>query len=86
MALPTLADGSPATDLMIYNSGNVAAFIAFGTTNTVAAVIPTGTAANGISIPPGGLIILSKSTDTTYVAGITASSTATVYLYAGIGS
>lgn len=85
VALPALASGSSATDLLVVNNGDKTAFIAFGTANTVAAVIPTGTAANGIAILPGITMVLDKGTYT-YVAGITASDTTTLYLYQGLGS
>lgn len=83
---PALADGSPATDVLIYNAGSVAAFITFGTDNTVATVIPVdGTSANGIPIPPGVILVLDKGF-ATWVSGITGSSTASVYLTQGFGS
>jgi len=83
--LPTLPDGSMATDLMIINTGSVAAFITFGETSPTS-VIPTGTAQNGICIPAGVVMVLAKSITSVYVAGITASSTTTLYLYQGYGS
>jgi hypothetical protein len=83
--LPTLPVGSSATDIMIVNNGANAAFIAFGQTAPTA-VVPTSTAANGICIPPGVVMVLSNSPLNTYVAGITASSTTTLYFYQGYGS
>lgn len=83
--LPTLTTNSPATDIMIINNGAVSAFIAFGAAAPTA-VIPTGTAANGICIPAGVVMVFANSVPNVFVAGITASSTTTLYFYQGYGS
>ncbi len=82
---PALSAKSSSTDVMIVNTGSVAVFIAFGTA-TLSAVIPTdGISQNGICIPGGAIMVLCKG-KATWVAGITATSTASVYLYQGYGS
>lgn len=86
VAFPALATDSPATDVLIYNAGSVAAWIAFGNDSSVVVAIPTaGTPANGIALAPGVEMALDKS-NALYVVGITASSTASVYITQGIGS
>lgn len=83
--LPALPAGSSATDIMIVNNGSVAAFIAFGPTAPTA-IIPTGTVANGICIPPGVVMVFSNSPANIFVAGITASGSTSLYFYQGYGS
>jgi hypothetical protein len=85
VAFPVPASSLVANDMMISNTGSVDAWIAFGD-SSVAAVIPTaGTPANGINIRAGAIYTLSKG-DATYIAGITASSTANLYVSQGYGS
>ncbi len=86
VAFPTLAASSFATDCMIYNSSTtVAAFVTFGDASTITAAIPTGTSHNGIIVAPGTYLVLDKGY-ATYIATITASSTAVLYVYQGLGS
>lgn len=85
VTLPALPDGSSATDIMAINIGSVAGFIAFDETAPTV-VIPTATPANGICIPPGAVMIFNKSASDGFAGGITASGTATIYLYQGYGS
>lgn len=83
--LPALPAESTATDILIYNAGSVAAFLVFGTSAPTAVAPTDGTPANGFPIPPGTAWVFDKGQNT-FVGGITASSTATVYLTQGIGS
>lgn len=68
------------SSIRVYNAGSVAVFIAWGSSATVAAT--TG----GYPIAPGEIEIISLPGETRYVAGITASGTATVYLTPGEGA
>jgi len=82
---PALDSDSTATDVLVYNSGSVDAFVAFGT-STLAVVAPTdGTPANGVCIPSKNSFVLDKGNNT-WVSVITATGTATVYLTQGTGS
>jgi len=75
-----------ATDILLYNAGTVNVFVAFGSDNTITASAPTnGTPANGIIIAPSAYLAFNKGY-ATYIAGIAASSTATLYFYQGYGS
>lgn len=71
-------------DVIVYNSGSVAAFIEFGG-STVAAVVPSGATPGGLSVPPGAALTLCAG-DNTHIAAITASSTATLYITSGCGN
>lgn len=85
VAFPTQADALTTTDMMISNTGSVDAWISFGD-STVTAVIPiNGTPANGVNIRAGAIYTLSKGS-ATYIVGITASSTADLYVSQGYGS
>jgi hypothetical protein len=76
------------TELRVFNPSAVMIHLSFAstsaaaTTNCVAAV--NGTPANSFAIPSGALEII-RVPKNSYVAGLTASSTATVYLTAGRG-
>lgn len=85
VAFPTPADALTITDMMISNVGSVDAWIAFGDSSVVAAIPTAGTPANGVNIRAGAIYTLSKGS-ATYVAGITASSTANLYISQGYGS
>ena len=85
VALVALADGSPATDIVMFNSGSVNVFVAFGSTAPTAAIPADGTPANGIIIAPGAYLTFCKGSNL-FLAAITASSTATIYFYQGYGS
>lgn len=65
-------------DVVVYNPGSTLAFVEFGG----AAV--TASASTGFPIPPGAQVRLHAG-DNTYVAGIMASSTATLYFSSGVG-
>lgn len=82
---PALLAGNTATDCMVINPGTVAAFITFGNASPTAATPVDGTPANGICIPGGVVMVFDKGAST-WVAGITATSTTTLYLYQGVGS
>jgi hypothetical protein len=70
---------SSVRSLRVYNAGTVAAFIQCGGDNTVVA-----TTAAGIPIAPSSVEVLGCQ-GATYVAAITASGTATLYLTPGAG-
>lgn len=74
--------GSP--NIEVYNSGSVPVFMVYGD-STVTATFPTSTASTGKIIAGGAIVIYSKLPTATYVACITASSTATVYASTGKG-
>jgi hypothetical protein len=67
-------------DVVCYNAGSVAAFIKFGDSTVTTA------ATTGFPLVPGQQIRVRAQTGATHVAGITGSSTATVYFTSGIGS
>ncbi len=85
LALPALTGNQKNADVLIYNAGAVAAFIAFGGSTVASAIAIDGTPANGIPLAPGVEMTLNIGA-ATYVAGITGSSTASVYITQGIGS
>lgn len=77
----------PAEQYRLQNNGTVTVFVAFGDTANAAqinAVIPTGTSRNSFPLPAGAIEIISGPTDC-YWSGITASSTASVFVTPGIG-
>lgn len=84
--LTTLPAGSVATDVMLFNNGTVNVFFAFGATAPTAVAPADGTPANGMILAPGAYLVINKGSTNTYIAAITASSTATIYFYQGYGS
>jgi hypothetical protein len=78
VALPVFANQSRS--VRVFNSGSVVVFIEFGTVATDAAV------ATSMPIGPGATEWFEIGGAVTYVAGITASGTATVYFTEGMGS
>jgi len=76
----TGADGKGKRQLRLYNAGSVAVFIRIGVTGVVAAV-------TDMPIPPGAVevITLRDASGQMFLAGITASSTATLYATVGEG-
>ena len=71
----------------IINSGSITAFLGFGANATIAATganTPTGTVANCLPLLPGTDEILTFVPNA-YFTGITASSTASVYITPGDG-
>jgi hypothetical protein len=64
-------------NVRIYNSGTVAAFVACGDVNIVA------TTGSGMPVAPGTVEVIGCGQ--TYIAAITASGTATIYLTPGTG-
>ncbi len=86
VALAALADPqSPATDILIFNNGSVNVFVTFGLTPPTAVAPINGTPANGMLCAPGAYLTFCKGSNL-YIAGITASGTATIYFYQGYGS
>ncbi len=85
IALVTLPDQSPATDILIYNSGTVNVFVTFGLTAPTAVAPTNGTPANGMICAPGAYLTFCKGSNL-YIAAITASGTSTIYFYQGYGS
>lgn len=85
VAFSTTTDGIPNSDILVFNSGSVNVFVAFGATAPTALAPVDGTPANGIIIAPGAYLTFNKGSNG-FIAGITASSTATIYFYQGYGS
>ena len=88
VALPAPASGQvydAAQQFQIYNSGTVPVFMDFDTTSArTVATVPNGAAAGSICIPPG-LSTVTVPGNPGFAAGITASSTATLYITPGFG-
>jgi hypothetical protein len=64
-------------NVRVYNAGTVAAFVSCGDVNIVA------TTGSGMPVAPGAIEVIGCGQ--TYIAGITASGTATIYLTPGTG-
>lgn len=71
------ATSSSNWNARIYNAGTVAAFISWGGSGV------TATTSTGVAIAPGTVEVLTLNG--AYVAGITASGTATLYITEGSG-
>ena len=65
--------------IRVYNAGTVAVFLNFGTVAVTAAV------ATGMPVAPNSIEVFFVHPTESYVSGITASGTATVYITPGIG-
>src|SRR5260370_25505849 len=61
-------------------AGDSICFVEFGNDNTVVAVVPSGATLGGTPINGGAAQVFSVPINATYVAAITASGTATLYL------
>ncbi len=85
VAFPTVSNGSFATDIMVSNAGSVDVWVALGNSTVTAAIPTTGSPANGIRLPAGPVMTLSKGS-ATHIAGLTSSSTANLYVSQGYGS
>lgn len=79
VALPTRSSIGGNETVDVYNSGLVDVFIEFGTTSAI-----TASTATSMPIPPG-VKTLGCPSSITYIAGITASGSATVYFSLGKG-
>lgn len=66
-------------NVMVYNAGTVPVFVKTGG-SSVTAVFPTSTAQEGTVVAPGAIMSMSKSLEHTYLAAITSSGTATIYV------
>lgn len=73
-----VALGGSGFQVLIYSAGSATTFIAFGDSTVTATT-------SGIAIPSGFNRIFTIPAGATHVAGITASSTATVYFTRGDG-
>ena len=71
----------------VYNAGSAAVFLVSGATSAPTAVFPTSATAPiaGTVVAPGAIETLSKDTRHKFIAGITASGTASVYIQCGAG-
>lgn len=78
VALPGTVTGLPKWTIRLYNSGAVPVFVALGGSSV------TATTADMI-IPPGVVEVFQPLEGVTHIAGITASSTATLYITRGEG-
>jgi hypothetical protein len=75
-----------ATDILLFNAGSVNIFFTSGPTSAAAAVIPTaGNPAYGQILAPGAYLTFQNGSSNTYIAGITASGTANLYIAQGYG-
>ncbi len=76
-----------ATERMFYNAGPNDCWMAWGASN-VAAVIPTlaDTAATGIAIPAGAVIVLGIPPDAYFAAICASGQTASLYITPGEGN
>lgn len=77
-ALPTTV--VPFGAITVYNTGTVNAFVNLGIDNTVAAVVATS-----IPVPAGVAVTFYAGAANLYIAYITASSTATLYMWQANG-
>lgn len=75
------------TAVNVYNAGTVPVCLLSGATSAPTAVFPTSATVpvNGTVIAPGAIETLSKNTTHKYIAGITASGAASVYIQCGAG-
>lgn len=71
---------TPSSSALVVNTGSVTAFVAFGTSAITVA------ATTGIPIPPNVPMYFTLDNNHQYVAAITGTSTASVYIVAGRGS
>jgi len=81
---------SPVNQFMIVNTGNVAVFLNFGTASNVSVTAPTvGTPTTSFPVGANSTKVVSNIqsyvTTNNYLAGITASGNATVYVTPGEG-
>ncbi len=74
-----LVNSYGSTNVNVYNAGSVPVAVKTGDSG-VTVTFPTGAALECSVIMPGGSCSFSKSLDHTYVAVVTASSTADVYI------
>jgi hypothetical protein len=85
VALADPKDGKTERFYMLFNSGLVDAFVAFGS-STIEAGIPTaGVPANGMPLPAGCMMPVRRSSSDTHMAAITGSSTTPIYVTTGQG-
>lgn len=79
-----VALGGTGAVLRVYNAGSVVCYVAVGTSNAVTASAAAGTAS--LLCPPGLVVEYTVRDDFTHVAGITASSTATLWFQRGVSA
>ena len=77
--------GAVATQVRVHNTGAVPVFLAFSPANDAVAAVPTTTAASGTAVVGAASTDVFTIAGCQYVAGITASSSADVYLNIGFG-
>jgi len=78
-----VACGGTGAILRVYNAGSVIAYVSVGTSNAVTASAAAGT--SSLLCPPGWTEYTVRD-DFTYIAGITASSTATLWFQRGVSA
>lgn len=71
---------SPGPNVLVYNTGTVAAFVKFGAT------APTAVAANDIPVPAGGCALLRSPVGSAFIGAITVSGTTTLVVSTGTGT
>ena len=92
VALPPPCGSTGATSfsnalgqMLVYNSGTVVVFVAFGN-SAVVATAPVGATPGGTPIPPGAMVTLTVRNNPGFAAAIAATGTVTVYFTPGAGS
>lgn len=87
--LPTSYTGVRGTQMLLSNVGAVTVFICMSSVSSADAiakgVVPTGTAQDCFPLLAGTQVVVTATSDTTYVTGVTGSSTAIVYCTPGVG-
>jgi hypothetical protein len=81
-----IAMGGIGGILRIYNAGSVVCFVAVGASDVAAAVTSGSPAATTSMLVPPGTSEFTVPDSFTYVAGITESSTATLYFQRGVSA
>lgn len=89
-ATPVQVIGTPSqanTQVYAYNDGPNTAFVAWCSTSTCTAVVPTaGSSQLGFPVPPGAIVVLSIPPNSFYAAITQSTKTATLYLTPGSGN
>jgi len=87
---PIQVPGTPSgsnTQYYLYNDGPNTAFVAWCSTSTCVAVVPTaGSSQLGFPIPSGAVVVLSIPTSAFFAAITQSTKTATLYITPGAGN
>lgn len=88
LTFPPSSDGSSmkrSRQFQLYNSGTVAAFVAFGVGTSFSATLPSGGTPGDYPVAPGAVVVVTISGNPDHVTAVTGSSTAVVYVTPGDG-